>query len=135
MSISVILSDRRFSLDSKRLISLAANVLKREKASRNSLNIVYCSDSLMSKLNSRFMDRRGPTDVMAFELSEKNDHKFIGEVYVNLQQAKRQADEYEVSYQQEVERLTVHGILHLLGYSDVNVRERGKMWARQESYL
>jgi probable rRNA maturation factor len=59
----------------------------------------------------------------------------MGEVYVNLQQARRQAGDHSRPYIEEVKRLTVHGILHLLGYRDRRATDRRKMWARQEGYL
>ena len=136
MTISIVLSDRRFSLDRKRFAALARRILKGEKASGKSLNIVYCSDKLMTELNNRFKKKNRPTDVLAFEMSEAEaPGLFIGEIYINLQQAKRQAIDFGVPYKQEVERLTIHGILHLLGYRDGNSRDRKMMWSRQEGYL
>mgnify|MGYP002266194502 CR=1 FL=1 len=52
-----------------------------------------------------------------------------------FQQAGRQAEDYNESYNIEIERLTVHGILHLLGYTDKGKDEKEVMWARQEGYL
>ena len=135
MSLSLMLADRRFSLDNRGLSSLVKKVLKGEKASEKFLNIVYCSDTLITNLNSRFKKKDRTTDVLAFEISERSEPGFIGEVYINLAQAKRQASELGIPYKQEVKRLTVHGVLHLLGYRDGNSRDRDRMWSRQEGYL
>lgn len=129
------LSDRRFSLDNRGLNALIKKVLKGEKASEKSLNIVYCSDTLMTDLNNRFKKKDRTTDVLAFEMLERSEPDFIGEVYINLARAKRQASELGIPYKQEVKRLTVHGVLHLLGYRDGNSRDRDRMWSRQEGYL
>ena len=72
---------------------------------------------------------------MAFCLDDDNNPNYLGEIYVNLQQAKRQAIEHNEPYIKEVKRLTVHGVLHLLGYTDENNTNRIKMWVRQEGYL
>ena len=135
MSVSILLSDRRFSVDNRSLSVLLGRVLKGERAAGISLNVIYCSDNYMTELNRRFHDKSGPTDVLAFEIADRPRRGFIGEVYINLQQAKRQAGEYGVPYIQEVRRLTVHGVLHLLGYRDKNETDRQIMWSRQEGYL
>jgi probable rRNA maturation factor len=72
---------------------------------------------------------------MAFNLSDNEMPDYLGEVYVNLQMARRQARENNVSYFEEVKRLTIHGVLHLLGYRDETKINRRKMWNQQESYL
>ncbi len=135
MSISVMLADRRFSLDEKALAAAAARVLRSESASRRSINIIYCSDRYIEGLNKRFMRKNQTTDVLAFDLSDAVEPDLMGEVYVNLQQAKRQAKDRRIPYIEEVKRLTIHGVLHLLGYRDERRSDRLNMWARQEGYL
>jgi probable rRNA maturation factor len=134
--IRMMLSDRRFNLDKRRLKSLARAVMKNESASGKDLNVIYCTDNLIKDLNSRYLNKNHTTDVLAFELEDRNDDgHLLGEIYVNLQQARRQALENKINYNEEVRRLTVHGILHLLGYDDRGAASRKKMWNRQESYL
>jgi probable rRNA maturation factor len=72
---------------------------------------------------------------LAFELSDADDSLYLGEVYVNLQMARRQARAFDVPYPEEVKRLTIHGVLHLLGFDDDTAFSRSRMWARQEGYL
>lgn len=71
-------------------------------------------DETLSDLNERFKKRQGPTDVLAFEFEEPD---FLGEVYVSFDRAHEQASDYGVSEEEEVERLVLHGLLHLLGYT------------------
>jgi probable rRNA maturation factor len=133
--IEILISDGRFSVDKRRLKSLVKMLLRDESAEKKTVNIVYCNDRFMGDLNSRFLNKKRTTDVLAFKLSDNDNRDFLGEVYVNLQQARRQARENNVNYNEEVERLTVHGVLHLLGYSDGDGENRRKMWSLQESYL
>ncbi len=136
MKADIILGDRRFSLDRKKLGLLAGRVLEGECAPTGSINIVYCSDRYIRNISRRFGNEDKITDVLAFDLSDGADSADItGEVYVNLQQARRQAVRLKIPYIEEVKRLTVHGILHLLGYDDRRAVERRRMWARQEGYL
>jgi probable rRNA maturation factor len=136
MKVTIILGDGRFSLDRRMLSSLAGRVLEGEAAADGLINIVYCSDRHMQSINRRFGNNDKVTDVLAFDLSDgEKTSDFMGEVYVNLQQARRQAGGLNIPYMEEVKRLTVHGILHLLGYRDRRPVDRRKMWARQEGYL
>lgn len=133
--VRILLSDGRFDVDKRRLKSLVKTVLEGEVSEGKSVNLVYCTDKLIGELNRRFLKKNRTTDVLAFELEEIENGNFLGEVYVNLQQARRQAEENNTGYKEEVGRLTVHGVLHLLGYDDLNKTDRRKMWDRQESYL
>jgi rRNA maturation RNase YbeY len=133
--INILLSDRRFSIDKRRLKTLAETVMKSESADNKNVNLVFCADKLMTDLNTRYLNKKRSTDVLAFRLEDEDNRDFLGEVYVNLQQAGRQAKEHGIHYREEVERLTIHGILHLLGYDDGNKADRKKMWNLQESYL
>jgi len=135
MKINIILADNRFKIHQKSLNTLARKVLRGENAAGKSLNIIYCSDARMARLNQEFKKKNVPTDVLAFGFDDENDPDFIGEVYINLQQADRQAKDYNENYNIEIERLTVHGILHLLGYTDIGKDKKEQMWACQEGYL
>jgi len=133
--IKILISDGRFNIDKGRLKALVRMLLDGESAGNKIVNIIYCTDKLIKDLNIRFLNKRRATDVLAFELNDTENGDFLGEIYVNLQQARRQARENNVNYREEVERLTVHGVLHLLGYGDRDEESRREMWSLQESYL
>jgi probable rRNA maturation factor len=127
------LADKRFTLNKKAMTALVKAVLSHEAKPDWTLDIIYCRDCDIMPLNLRFKGKRSSTDVLAFDLGEAGQR--AGEVYVNLQMAKRQAFENHISYIEEVKRLTVHGLLHLLGYRDDTPGKHSRMWERQESYL
>jgi rRNA maturation RNase YbeY len=135
LSIGITISDGRFRLDKKALGALARAILDRESAPGHSLDLVYCRDRDIIPLNRRFKKHKTSTDVLSFNLGDSRKDSYLGEIYVNLQMARRQAREFGVSYSEEVKRLTVHGVLHLLGYRDDTSKSRARMWSRQENYL
>ncbi len=135
MSVSIQTTDGRLAVDRRGLSALIRKVLSGESASGSKVNIVYCSDSYMKELNARFKGKDATTDVLSFSLENSGEPEFLGEVYINLRQARRQAADNKVSYEEEVKRLTIHGVLHLLGYLDNTESNRSDMWIRQESYL
>jgi len=109
-------------------------------ASHNKLKgkclIIFNNDKQMRFLNLQFKNKDKPTDVLAFDLAEEEKIDYIdGEIYVDLQVADRQAREYNVAYSEEIARLCLHGILHLMGYNDLNSADKKDMWKIQEQYI
>lgn len=135
MKISIGFTDKRYRVNKSAIRLLVSRVLSEESAAGKSLSIVYCRDKEIAALNRDFLGKKGTTDVLAFDLGDDLDCDFLGEIYVNLQQTKRQAEDHNVPYLEEVKRVTVHGLLHLLGYSDSSRKGRQRMWSRQEGYL
>lgn len=135
MSVIVCQTDLRYKVNKRAMTTLAKKVLAAESASGRSLNILYCRDNDIMRLNARFKKSRKTTDVLAFDLRDSEEPDFLGEIYVNLQQARRQAKKHGIQYLEEVKRLTVHGVLHLLGYRDHDPCSCERMWLRQEGYF
>jgi probable rRNA maturation factor len=88
----------------------------------------------MAKLHREYSGVRGTTDVLTFELSEPKD-ELEGEIYICLDQARRQATEYKVNMTEEIARLAVHGILHLAGYDDRTKSGRSQMKKLEDRML
>ena len=78
-------------------IRIATRVLRAERRKQADLNIIYVDDRSMIRLNSAYLRHRNTTDVLSFPLSDHPGTKLEGEVYVNLDQARRQARRYRVT--------------------------------------
>ncbi|MFC1595371.1 rRNA maturation RNase YbeY [Gemmatimonadota bacterium] len=117
--------------------ALAAHVLETEKVTSGEVDIVFCGDGRIAELNREWLDREGPTDCIAFDLREVKDPALVeGEVYIDLSQAERQAPDFEATIDEELRRLVIHGLLHLLGYTDTGSEaETDLMRERQESLV
>lgn len=98
------------------------------------VTVVFCDDPTLQGMNARFLNHDYPTDVLAFPLGDE-DGALEGEIYVSLDRAEEQARSYGVQFENEVCRLVVHGLLHLLGYDDQESIEKKTMHARQEEYV
>lgn len=97
------------------------------------LNIILIGDRKMARLHRDYSGIRGTTDVLTFDLSENG--VLEGEVYVCLDQAKRQAKYYRATLRDEVARLAVHGLLHLAGYRDKSETEKREMRRLEDTCL
>ena len=126
---------RHYKIRHAETISMVKRVLRREEIIKAFISIVFINDRRMVQLNKEFLDHRYPTDVLSFPLEETTKSRIEGEVYVNLDQARRQASEYHVSLKNERARLVIHGVLHLAGYRDTDVRDKKKMHTLEDFYM
>lgn len=80
-------------------------------------NVSFVGDAQMKRLNKKYKGKDYPTDVLSFEINEKTPEgrKYIGDIVVNIDQAKRQAKEYKNTAEEEISELVAHGMLHLQG--------------------
>ena len=77
----------------------------------------------MKRLNSKFRGKNSTTDVLSFPLAE-NFERHLGDIVISLPQARKQAREFGSRLQEELLRLLIHGLLHLLGYDHEGVSKR-----------
>ena len=117
-------------LDLSPLEEAARLVLAAEGASLDALSVALVDDEQMTELNERFLGRRRPTDVIAFEAEEGE-----GEVIISVDTAARQAEEEGHSLPIEMRYLLAHGVLHVLGYDDADEQSRQRMFDRQHEIL
>jgi len=124
---------------SRKEIEKLVNKILRSEATSFSLDIIFVDDGFMKKINRKFTRRRKTTDVLSFGMKEGKDmgvdYPSLGDIYISLDQAKRQAKEYGVSLKEETARLVVHGLLHLLGYDHKNKSQAKIMKEKEETYL
>lgn len=99
------------------------------------ITVILSGDSLVRKLNRKFLGKDRSTDVLSFDLSEPSANSVVGEVYINLDRTRKQALEFDVSFWNELIRLAIHGILHLYGYDDHDSDSRKRMIQRQEELV
>lgn len=116
--------------------SAAEATLRNRNIDEASISVTLLSDDAMAALNTQYLGHEGPTDVISFPLWE-NDEPVVGDIYVGLEQARRQAADMSVPLAQELRRLVIHGTLHVLGYDhpDGDARETSDMWLIQEQIV
>jgi len=114
---------------------IALSVLNNEGVNQcGSLSVILVSDGKMKEINQKFLNKNVPTDVMAFQLDEKDEDEW-GEVYISLDRAHEQAKQFATSWKEELARYVIHGVLHLLGYDDKTSKARSNMRQLENQYL
>lgn len=99
------------------------------------VNVVESAD--MKKLNRVYRGKNNDTDVLSFAWKEDKMVKsdLLGQIYLCHERVKRQAKEFEVSEEEEMARMLVHGLLHLVGYDHGAPKQAKKMFALQEKIV
>jgi probable rRNA maturation factor len=121
-------------ISSRGTLFVARSVFRYEDIHSAHVNIIFTNDIRMIRLNGTFLNKWRRTDVLSFPLNA-NGENIEGEVYVGIDQARRQARDYNVSYKNEYARLVIHGLLHLIGYRDNTIPKKKSMKRREDSIL
>jgi probable rRNA maturation factor len=129
------------------LHSLAQLVLREEGYSNQvEVTLIFVSESEMAAYNERFLDRSGPTDVLAFPVEElmpgvvpdtdpQGPPLMLGDVIIAPGYVRQQAESNGVEFDDEMALMVTHGILHLLGYDHVDDEEAERMESRERELL
>lgn len=134
MAIQIIASQKKHSIPSIKIKKLIRLISRAEDGKLpNSLSIVFLNNTAMRHINKRFLKHDYATDVISFDLSSKQSLE--GEIYIGLDKAVVQAQEYNVSLSNEILRLVAHGFLHILGHTDDTIRKKNKMLKLGDFYI
>lgn len=114
------------------------SVIKAEKHHMGEIIIAFCSDSYIKEANKKFLQHDYATDIITFDQStdEERQNKLISaDLLISVDQTKENAKRYGSSATEELYRVMVHGLLHLMGYDDTTEELQQKMRAREDYHL
>lgn len=119
------------------LMMFALNYLKVENAI---FNIIIVDNNTIHKINKEYRGIDRPTDVISFALEDNKDfidigYRILGDIYISIDKTREQSVSYGHSFLRELAFLSVHGLLHLLGYDHMKKEEEKEMFELQELIL
>lgn len=115
----------------RKWIALAA---KKEGYNIEQLNYIFCSDRYLKKMNVSYLNHNYYTDIITFDNSVEKK-KIIGDVFISIDTIKYNATEYKTTMENELARVMIHGLLHLVGYSDQSTKDQKKMRSMEDFWL
>ena len=133
INLSISQTQDSYQYHSKAIKDLCKLVLNDTSYESISIEIIFCDDNHLSKLKMKYFNEDVLTDVLAFPI--KNDTVLESEIYISYDRALANSKEFDVSLNNEIVRLIVHGLLHLLGYRDDNTESKKIMFDKQESIV
>jgi probable rRNA maturation factor len=138
LDVDVTSDNVRAPLSRDATVSIARSALRYERVRSALVSITFVDRVTIAQLNRKHLGHAGPTDVISFAFTRATPtDPVIGDIYVCVDVAREHAQERRGSVREEVARLVVHGILHVLGYDhpEDDTRETSDMWRRQERLL
>jgi len=109
-------------------------VIEKEEGQCGTLTYIFCNDDYLSDLNSRFLSHKSLTDILTFQNTEE-EGMVEGDIFISIDRVAENAEKYHVNFEEELHRVMVHGVLHLLGYKDKMKDEKVKMRKKEADYL
>lgn len=134
--IDIIISLDSFSQDHADFSDIVQHLALSEGFTVDSLNVVVCGHQKISELNRDYLKRDYKTDVLAFDFrSDLKITEIDGEIYLDAETANERAPEFATSSDIELRRYLIHGLLHLMNYSDKTEAGQIEMRKKEDFYL
>ncbi len=97
------------------------------------INIIFTNDKKILELNKEYLNRNNITDVITFNY---NEQKIVnGDIFINMEMVKYNSGKFNKTFENESNRVIIHGVLHLVGYNDNNIKNKQVIRKQEEKYL
>jgi rRNA maturation RNase YbeY len=107
-----------------------------EKKVLSNINYIFCSDDFLRVINIQYLNHDSYTDIITFNTGSDSGSGVIdGEIYISVPRVTDNAKKYKVEFNDELHRVIIHGVLHLIGYGDKNPHEKSLMRKKENAYL
>lgn len=124
-------SQNDFILTNQEVVnSWIKNILTRENLELGELSFVFCSDDFLHEMNQKYLAHDTLTDIITFDYREGN--RISGEIYISTDRVEENAKDFSVSFQDELHRVMIHGVLHICGYNDSTDAEKELMRIKED---
>ncbi|WP_452602970.1 rRNA maturation RNase YbeY [Pontimicrobium sp. MEBiC06410] len=126
--------ENKFTLPNEEKISKwISNVIASENYREQEINYVFCDDEYLHKLNVEFLKHDTLTDIISFDYSVGKELQ--GDIFISTERVADNAKDFDNSFEEELHRVIVHGVLHYCGYKDKTEAEAEEMRTKENFYL
>ncbi|MGX7593498.1 rRNA maturation RNase YbeY [Candidatus Karelsulcia muelleri] len=109
-------------------------ILRYEKSNFKKIIYIFCNKKYISTLNLFFFQTKTFTDVITLKKTDRNKKK-VGEIYINIDMITFHSIVFKKTFYDELKRVMIHGVLHLIGYEDNNTTNKKQMTEKEKFYL
>ena len=125
--------ETEFSLENEQQIShWISSVISEEEFREGEINYIFCDDDYLLKLNLEFLNHDTLTDIISFDYTVGKE--INGDVYISIERVRDNANDFNVEFIDELNRVMVHGVLHYCGYKDKSEDEEKTMRLKENYY-
>jgi probable rRNA maturation factor len=123
-----------FNLDNEEAISSwLSNVISSENKKEGEINYIFCDDDYLHNINMEYLNHDTLTDIISFDYSMGNE--LHGDIFVSVERVADNAADFKVSFEEELKRVLVHGILHYCGYKDKSEADAALMRSKEDEKI
>ncbi len=97
------------------------------------IQYVWCSDAYLLRINQEYLQHDDLTDIITFDYGEADT--LSGDIFISIERVKENAATFKTSFTNELQRVMIHGVLHLCGYKDKSPAEQREMTEKEDYYL
>ena len=120
-------------IDSDKIRIWIEDVIKKEKKTVGDITYIFCDDDYLLERNKEFLDHNTLTDIITFNYCI--DNNISSDIMISIDRVKENSTTFENSFNEELKRVMIHGILHLIGYNDKSDKEKELMREKENFYL
>lgn len=133
-NISFVVEEIKFSFPNKlKIKQWIKDTVKAEESRVGDITIVFCSDDYLLNINNQYLQHDYYTDIITFDYSEEG--VVSGDLMISIDRVKENATLQNTTFENELHRVIIHGVLHLLGYKDKTAKEEKQMRGKEDEYL
>ncbi len=126
--------DIDFAFKGKSVHSAWLKAVSEEEGRRlGQISVIFCSDPYLLEINRKYLGHDYYTDIITFDYSEGDT--ISGDLFISVDTVRSNAEYYSADFKDELDRVIVHGVLHLIGYDDHTDEQTAEMRARENHYL
>lgn len=125
--------DTEFVVDKQQLVEWITTVIESEGKTLVAISFIFCSDDFLLKINQQHLQHDYYTDIITFDYCEGK--LTSGDLFISVDRVKENADDLNIRFEDELHRVMVHGVLHLLGYKDKTTKHKAEMTTKENHYL
>lgn len=123
-----------FQLDNESAIASWLNtVILSENKKEGEINYVFCDDAYLHQINLEYLNHDTLTDIISFDYTVGNE--LHGDIFISVERVLDNAKDFNVSFDDEIKRVMVHGVLHYCGYKDKSLEEEYFMRKKEEEKM
>lgn len=127
--------DTAFELAHKEVItSWIIHTIAEEKHQLSEINYIFCSDEYLHQINVDYLQHDYYTDIITFDNSE-DERTVESDIFVSVERVQDNARDQGIPFEQELRRVVIHGVLHLVGYNDKTDEQQMQMREKENAYL
>lgn len=107
--------------DEKSISNWISKVILSEQKKEGEINYIFCDDEYLLEINQQYLDHDTLTDIISFDYSVGNE--LHGDIFISVERVAENAQDFEVSFEEELLRVLAHGVLHYCGYKDKSAED------------